>query len=85
MSDALATAYTGARPRLVRVAYSILGSLVEAEDVVPWLPELVVTTVDPIDRITLDESVRYALLVVLEQFARRAQSWTVAGSAASSH
>ena len=114
MNDALATAYTGARPRLVRVAYSILGSLVEAEDVVsecwfrlraaderehvrdvrgwatvavarasldvlksarvrreayvgPWLPEPVVTTVDPIDRITLDESVRYALLVVLEQ------------------
>ncbi|MBW6433694.1 RNA polymerase sigma factor SigJ [Actinoplanes hulinensis] len=104
-----ADAWTAARPRLVRVAYAILGSVAEAEDVVsecwfrlaragpvhdveawavvtvaraatdvlrsarmrretypgPWLPEPVVTA-DPADRITLDDQVGYALLVVLE-------------------
>ncbi|GGN20751.1 RNA polymerase sigma-70 factor (ECF subfamily) [Actinoplanes campanulatus] len=104
-----ADAWTAARPRLVRVAYAILGSVAEAEDVVsecwfrlaragpvhdveawavvtvtraatdvlrsarmrretypgPWLPEPVVTA-DPADRITLDERIGYALLVVLE-------------------
>jgi len=30
----LAEAYQRARPRLVRVAYAVLGSVVEAEDVV---------------------------------------------------
>lgn len=112
----LAAAYDAARARLVRVAYAILGSHAEAEDVVaecwlrlaeadrrepvrdvlgwatvavsraaldvlrsarvrreayvgPWLPEPVVTTPDPAERVTLDESVRYALLVVLEQLS----------------
>lgn len=110
----LAEAFALARPRLVRVAYAVLGSTSDAEDVVsdawlrlvgadrrdpvldveawatvavarlaldvlqsarvrreryvgPWLPEPVVATVDdPADRVTLDESVSYALMVVLE-------------------
>lgn len=121
----LAVAYTRARPRLVRIAYAVLGSAAEAEDVVsdcwlrladadaggepvrdveawatvavarraldvlrsarvqresylgPWLPEPLVEPLrstgprsaaeaDPADRVTLDESVGYALLVVLE-------------------
>lgn len=116
MTDRLAQEYDAARPRLVRVAYAILGSHAEAEDVVaecwlrlveaerrdpvrdvlgwatvavsraaidvlrsarvrreayvgPWLPEPVVTTPDPAEQVTLDESVRYALLVVLEQLS----------------
>jgi len=132
--DRLAEAFSAARPRLVRVAYAILGSHAEAEDVVadcwlrlvgadavepvrdleswavvavsrmaldvlrsarvrreqyvgPWLPEPVLTggggqaaavagTVgasssagfggDPADKVTLDDEVSYALLVVLE-------------------
>lgn len=114
MSDALAEEYAEHRPRLVRVAYAILGSRAEAEDVVadcwlrlvaaderepvrdvlgwatvavsraaidvlrsarvrreayvgPWLPEPVVADLDPADRVGLDDTVRYALLVVLEQ------------------
>lgn len=110
----LAEEYDAARPRLMRVAYSILGSRAEADDVVadcwlrlaaaarrepiedvlawstvtvaraaldvlrsarmrresyvgPWLPEPDVAVPDPADRVTLDDSVRYALLVVLEQ------------------
>src|SRR3954451_21836274 len=110
----LAETFDRARPRLVRVAYAVLGSASDAEDVVsdawlrlvstdqrqeildveawgvvavarlaldllksarvrreqyvgPWLPEPVVQTEDdPADRVTLDESVSYALLVVLE-------------------
>lgn len=110
----LADAYNEARPRLVRLAYAVIGSASDAEDVVsdgwlrlikadardrildipawatvtvtrlaldllnsarvrreryvgPWLPEPVVeTTNDPADRVTLDESVSYALMVVLE-------------------
>lgn len=112
----LAERFAAARPRLIRVAYAILGSLAEAEDVVsevwvrlaaadaghpvldvdawttvavsrgaldeyrsarrrrehyvgPWLPEPMLCaarTVDPADRVTLDESVGFALLVVLE-------------------
>jgi len=106
-----------ARPRLVRLAYSQLGDLTEAEDVVPeawlrleraspdsihdldawlttvvgrlaldtlrsararreayvgpWLPEPVASSggEDPADRVTLDESVSYALLVLLEQLS----------------
>ena len=40
----------------------------------PWLPEPVVSTgaEDPADRVTLDESVSYALLALLEQLARGA-------------
>src|SRR6185295_8175751 len=34
----------------------------------PWLPEPV-TSEDPADRVTLDESVSYALLAVLEQLS----------------
>jgi RNA polymerase sigma-70 factor (ECF subfamily) len=110
----LADAYLRARPRLVRVAYAVLGSASDAQDVVsdawlrlvnadgresvldveawltvavarlaldvlqsarvrrehytgPWLPEPVVQAPnDPLDRVTLDESVSYALMVVLE-------------------
>lgn len=132
--DRLAGAFSQARPRLVRVAYAILGSHAEAEDVVadcwlrlvtadaaepvrdveswavvavsrmaldvlrsarvrreqyvgPWLPEPVLTGGtcedsaargaagaggsagyggDPADKVTLDDEVSYALLVVLE-------------------
>lgn len=117
MSEALAGEYAEHRARLVRVAYAILGSRAEAEDVVaecwlrlvaadarepvrdvlgwstvavsraaidvlrsarvrreayvgPWLPEPVVSAAgggDPADRVSLDDTVRYALLVVLEQ------------------
>jgi RNA polymerase sigma-70 factor (ECF subfamily) len=119
----LAAAYQQARPRLVRVAYAVLGTHAEAEDVVsdcwlrlaaadardpvldveawatvtvaraaldalrsarrrrevyvgPWLPEPVVglepvagagpPPPDPADRVTLDETLSYAMLVVLE-------------------
>jgi RNA polymerase sigma-70 factor (ECF subfamily) len=109
--------FARARPRLLRLAYSELGDLGEAEDVVqeawlrlertgaeaiddleawlttvvarlaldtlrsarvrretyvgPWLPEPLVSsgTEDPADRVTLDESVSYALLAVLEQLS----------------
>jgi RNA polymerase sigma-70 factor (ECF subfamily) len=109
--------FARARPRLLRLAYSELGDLGEAEDVVqeawlrleragaeaiddldvwlttvvgrlaldtlrsarvrretyvgPWLPEPHVSggADDPADRITLDESVSYALLAVLEQLS----------------
>ena len=116
--EPLARAFDQVRPRLVRVAYAVVGSHADAEDVVaacwprlvaahgrepildvgawctvavarasidllrtahkrrevyvgPWLPEPVVTAAhvdlaDPVDRITLDETVSYALLVVLE-------------------
>lgn len=108
--------FAQARPRLLRLAYSELGDLDEAEDVVqeawlrlervgadsvdhldrwlttvvgrlaldvlrsararretyvgPWLPEPLVScgaADDPADRVTLDESVSYALLILLEQ------------------
>jgi RNA polymerase sigma-70 factor (ECF subfamily) len=117
----LAQAYDAARPRLTRVAYAILGSRADAEDVVadtwlklvqadegerirdvvgwatvatargaldvlrsarvrreayvgPWLPEPMLTAhdgamTDPADRVTLDDSVRYALLIVLERLS----------------
>ena len=106
--------FAHARPRLLRLAYSELGDVGEAEDVVqeawlrleradaeaivnldgwlttvvarlaldrlrsararretyvgPWLPEPLVSD-DPADRVTLDESVSYALLTVLEQLS----------------
>ncbi|ABD11893.1 siderophore-interacting protein [Frankia sp. CcI156] len=106
--------FTQARPRLLRLAYSELGDLGEAEEVVqdawlrlaradhaaienldgwlttvvarlaldrlrsararreiyvgPWLPEPLGSG-DPADRVTLDESVSYALLAVLEQLS----------------
>ncbi|QFZ19395.1 RNA polymerase sigma factor SigJ [Saccharothrix syringae] len=111
----LAAEYTGVRPRLVGIAYSIVGTLAEAQDVVsdcwlklveadgrdpvldvegwavvavarravdvlrsarvrreryvgPWLPEPLVDTrsPDPAERVTLDDSVGFALMVVLE-------------------
>ena len=109
--------FAQARPRLLRLAYSQLGDLGEAEDVVqeawlrlertdaesiddldawlttvvsrlaldalrsarvrreayvgPWLPEPVASSRvdDPADRVTLDESVSYALLALLEQLS----------------
>jgi RNA polymerase sigma-70 factor, ECF subfamily len=110
----VAERFAQARPRLLRLAYSELGDLGEAEDVVqeawlrlervdadaivnldgwlttviarlaldrlrsarvrretyigPWLPEPLVSD-DPADRVTLDESVSYALLTVLEQLS----------------
>ncbi len=115
---ATAETFAQARPRLLRLAYSELGDLGEAEEVVqeawlrlertdaetienldgwltrvvgrlaldrlrsararretyvgPWLPEPVASTepaADPADRVTLDESVSYALLTVLEQLS----------------
>jgi RNA polymerase sigma-70 factor, ECF subfamily len=109
-----AARFEQARPRLLRLAYSELGDVGEAEDVVqeawlrleradaeaienldgwlttvvarlaldrlrsararretyvgPWLPEPIVTD-DPADHVTLDESVSYALLTVLEQLS----------------
>jgi RNA polymerase sigma-70 factor (ECF subfamily) len=115
-AEALAAQFEEHRPRLVRVAYAILGSRAEAEDVVadtwlrlvaaddrdpvrdvlgwstvavsraaidvlrsarvrreayvgPWLPEPDVQEPDPADRVTLADTVRYALLVVLEQLS----------------
>lgn len=114
----LAGEYDALRPRMVRVAYAILGSRAEAEDVVadcwprlveadarepvrdltgwltvavaraatdvlrsarvrreeyvgPWLPEpyVLADPADPADRVTLDETVAYALLVVLESLS----------------
>ncbi|SDO53157.1 RNA polymerase sigma-70 factor, ECF subfamily [Nakamurella panacisegetis] len=113
-SDDLAADFDEARPRLIRIAYAVLGSRAEAQDVVSdcwsrlaaadardpvldveawatvavarlaldalrsarlrretyvgsWLPEpLVAADADPADRVTLDESISYALLVVLE-------------------
>jgi RNA polymerase sigma-70 factor (ECF subfamily) len=114
--QALADDYDALRPRMVRVAYAILGSRAEAEDVVadcwtrlveadardpirdltgwltvavaraatdvlrsarvrreeyvgPWLPEPYVAAGDPADRVTLDETVSYALVVVLESLS----------------
>ncbi len=122
--QALAGEYDALRPRMIRVAYAILGSRAEAEDVVadcwtrlveadlrepvrdltgwltvavaraatdvlrsarvrreeyvgPWLPEPFVTATgadpadpaDPVDRVTLDETVSYALAVVLESLS----------------
>ena len=112
--SAAAERFAQARPRLLRLAYSELGDVGEAEDVVqeawlrleradpetienldgwlttvvarlaldrlrsararretyvgPWLPEPFVSD-DPADRVTLDESVSYALLTVLEQLS----------------
>jgi RNA polymerase sigma-70 factor, ECF subfamily len=106
--------FAAARPRLLRLAYSSLGDVGEAEDVVQeawlrlervdasaienidgwltrvvarlafdrlrsarvrretyvgsWLPEPL-NTDDPSDRVTLDESVSYALLTVLEHLS----------------
>lgn len=114
----LARSFEADRPRLLRVAYTLTGSLVEAEDCVQeawlrlrglddpsavrdlaawltttvsrlaldvvgsararreryvgtWLPEPLVEarSDDPADRVTLDESVSMALLVVLEQLS----------------
>jgi RNA polymerase sigma-70 factor (ECF subfamily) len=106
--------FVQARSRLLRLAYSLLGDVGEAEDAVqdawlrleradaeaienldgwlttvvarlaldrlqsararretyvgPWLPEPLMSE-DPADRVTLDESVSYALLTVLEQLS----------------
>ena len=114
----LARSFEDDRPRLLRIAYTMTGSLAEAEDCVQeawlrlrglddprtihnlaawltttisrlaldalgsararreqyvgtWLPEPLVETRshDPADRVTLDESVSMALLVVLEQLS----------------
>lgn len=111
-NEELAAEFHAIRPRLVGVAYALLGSVDEAEDTVqdawlrlarsdpaqirditgwlvvtvsrlaldtlrsarkrreeyvgPWLPEPVVTDGDPLERVTLDESMSMAMLVVLE-------------------
>lgn len=116
--ELLARSFEADRPRLLRVAYTMTGSLAEAEDCVQeawlrlrrlddpaavrdlaawstttvsrlaldaltsararrehyvgtWLPEPVVEAPfqDPADRVTLDESVSMALLVVLERLS----------------
>ncbi|WBB64139.1 RNA polymerase sigma factor SigJ [Streptomyces sp. WMMC500] len=116
--ELLARSFEANRPRLLRVAYTMTGSLVEAEDCVQeawlrlrrlddpgtvrdlgawltttvsrlaldalssararreqyvgtWLPEPLVAdrSYDPVDRVTLDESVSMALLVVLERLS----------------
>ena len=117
--DPLTEAFEGQRPRLLRLAYSMLGSLSEAEDCVQeawlrlqrvedpdtirdlgawlttsvsrlaldalgsararreryvgqWLPEPLVADIggeDPAERVTLDESVSMALLVILERLS----------------
>ncbi|WP_407560270.1 RNA polymerase sigma factor SigJ [Streptomyces sp. 184] len=116
--ERLARSFEANRPRLLRVAYTMTGSLVEAEDCVQeawlrlrrldnpgtvrdlsawltttvsrlaldalssararreqyvgtWLPEPLVadSSHDPVDRVTLDESVSMALLVVLERLS----------------
>lgn len=116
--ELLARHFEADRPRLLRVAYTMTGSLVEAEDCVQeawlrlrglddpsevrnlaawltttvsrlaldalnsararreryfgtWLPEplVEVDAADPADRVTLDESVSMALLVVLERLS----------------
>ncbi|WP_242677294.1 RNA polymerase sigma factor SigJ [Streptomonospora litoralis] len=110
-TEALAR-YRALRPRLISVAYSLLGSVEESEDAVQeawlrlhrtptgeitditawlvttvsrlaldslrsarrrreeyvgeWLPEPLVDEADPADRVTLDESMSMAMLVVLE-------------------
>jgi RNA polymerase sigma-70 factor (ECF subfamily) len=119
MHDDLATAWRENRRLLLDVAYRMLGSLTDAEDVVqeafarlmredlhgiedvrgwlvvvvtrlcldqlrsarvrreayigPWLPEPVFDVAgddpDPADRVTLDDSVRMALLIVLEELS----------------
>jgi RNA polymerase sigma-70 factor, ECF subfamily len=110
-AEELAAAYSAVRPRLVGIAYAVLGTRAEAEDVVsdcwlrlaqadarepirdvagwavvavsrraldvlrsarvqresyvgPWLPEPILD--DPADRVSLDERVSFALMVVLE-------------------
>ena len=110
----LSAAFEALRPRLVRQAYAVLGSVGDAEDVVQeawlrlqraeepirdlgawlgtvvgrlaldvatsararretyvgqWLPEPLVADADPAERVTLDESVGMALMVVLEQLS----------------
>jgi RNA polymerase sigma-70 factor (ECF subfamily) len=116
--DRLAREFSDARARLIRMAYAVVGTQAEAEDVVsecwfrlvvanaqapiedvaawttvvvarraldalraarvrretyvgPWLPEPTLRNTDvssqnPADRVTLDESVSFALLVVME-------------------
>ncbi|MFC9768389.1 RNA polymerase sigma factor SigJ [Rhodococcus jostii] len=116
--ERLAREFSAARARLIRIAYAVLGTQAEAEDVVsdcwfrlvkanaqspiddvgawtavavarraldalraaqvrretyvgPWLPEPTLhdadlTHDDPADRVTLDETVSFALLVVME-------------------
>ncbi|WP_310742160.1 RNA polymerase sigma factor SigJ [Microbispora sp. H13382] len=115
---ALDAEFQALRPRLLGVAYGLLGSLDEAEDVVqdawlrlraakaadgdeirdatgwlvvtvsrlaldvlrsarrrreeyvgPWLPEPVLMGPDPAERVTLDESMSMAMLVVLESLS----------------
>lgn len=116
--DELSAAFASHREHLIRVAYSTLGSVAEAEDIVqeawlrlqrtsdqssirdlrawltttvgrlaldqlksarvrreeyvgPWLPEPLVQPLDqgPEDRVTLDESISLALMIVLERLS----------------
>jgi len=54
---------------VTRLSYDLLGSARARRElyVGPWLPEPLVEEVGPADRVTLDESVSMALMVVLEQ------------------
>ena len=53
--------------RPLGIGPAALGEVRREQYVAPWLPEPIVQrTADPADRVTLDEQVSYALLVVLE-------------------
>jgi len=41
----------------------------------PWLPEPLVEGEDPADQVTLDDSVRMALLVVLDRLSPAERGW----------
>jgi len=47
----------------------------EIEDVRAWLPEPLVEGEDPADQVTLDDSVRMALLVVLDRLSPAERGW----------
>lgn len=58
----LAQEYARCRSRLIRVAYALVGTRAEAEDVVGALPE----RDDPAEQVTLHETVSFAVMVLLE-------------------
>ena len=68
----LAAAYDRARPRLVRVAYAVLGSRCEAEDVVSecWLRRSAADARDPVKDVDAWATVAVALRVGDDVFCR---------------